>query len=50
MSDLYLLLNQLLQELDMALPEHKIEVLTPSAKGASKTAKLVRQILDFSPA
>jgi hypothetical protein len=49
MSDLYSLLNELLQELDMPLPDHKIEALAPAAKGSSKTAKLVRQILEFSP-
>lgn len=49
MSDLYSLLYELLQELDMALPEHKREALAPSAKGSSKTAKLVRQLLEFSP-
>ncbi len=49
MADLYLLLYELLQELDMALPEHKIESFTVSAKGTSKTAKLAKQILDYSP-
>ncbi len=49
MSDLYSLLNELLQELDMALPEDKIEALAPSAQGSSKSAKLVKQILAFSP-
>jgi hypothetical protein len=49
MSDLYSLLYELLQELDLALPEHKIEAFAPSARGSSKTAKLVKQILEFSP-
>ena len=48
-SDLFTLLFELLQELEMPLPQDKIEALSPWNKGSSKTAKVVKQMLAFQP-
>lgn len=48
-SDLYGLLYELLVELNMPVPQDKRERLAARAQGASKSAKLLKQILEFSP-